>query len=51
MEVWPLDRAVMAGENRGGKMVRGKERGEWMLTHGVIGEDGARWRSNHVNGR
>jgi hypothetical protein len=24
-----------------GKMVRGKERGEWILTHGVAGEDGA----------
>lgn len=41
MEVWTLDRAVMAKENGGGEDGAREGEGEWMLTHGVASEDGA----------
>jgi hypothetical protein len=41
MEVWTLDRAVMAGEDGGGEDGAREGEGVWMLNHGVASEDGA----------
>jgi hypothetical protein len=40
MEVWPIDRAVIAGEIRVGEDGAREGEWEWVLTHGVAGEDG-----------